>query len=246
MRKISFHIMKGGVGKTSMSGNTAYSISEKKKVALLDGDPQGNTSSWFLTDPFDYELADILRGEIEVDKALIKIKENFYIIPTFSIDGLLKEFSETKLSTQPRVFEILFKDLQKLGFEYCICDLSPGMSLLEKYILASMDEVIPVLTPELFSFDGIEVFNSELGKINRGFGVELQFKKLIVNSINKSFRRHDVYYSQIKSLDYSLYTIPQDSKIPEAQIYNQSIFQYEPDSKSIPELLRLTRDIIRS
>ncbi len=238
--------MKGGCGKSSMSGNISYSISEKKKVALLDGDPQGNISSWFLPNPFDYELADILGGKIKVDKALVKVKENFYIIPTFSIDGRLKEFSETKLSTQPRAFEILFKDLQKLGFEYCICDLSPGMSLLEKYILASMNEVIPVLTPELFSFDGIEVFNSELKKINSGFGVNLQFKKLIVNNINRSFRRHDIYYGQIKNLDYSLYTIPQDSKIPEAQIYNQSIFQYEPGSKSIPELLRLTRDIIRS
>ena len=57
------------------------------------------------------------------------------------------------------------KDLEDLGFEYAVYDLSPGMSLLEKRILSSVDEVITPLTPEYFSLDGIEIFNNDLKEI---------------------------------------------------------------------------------
>ena len=106
-------------------------------------------------------------------------------------------------------------------------------------------KLIPVLTPEIFSYDGLEVFNSELNKINKGFGTDILFHKVVINCLNRSFRRHDVYYEQMQKWNYDFYTIPQDAKIPESQIYNQSVFEYSPKSKSIPELRRLTNDILR-
>ena len=46
MKVIVIHNRKGGVGKTVISGNISYLISKKKKVLLLDSDPQANLSNW--------------------------------------------------------------------------------------------------------------------------------------------------------------------------------------------------------
>ncbi|WP_210378383.1 ParA family protein, partial [Borreliella garinii] len=49
MKKIAFHIQKGGVGKTTLSGNIASYLSKTKKVVLVDCDiQQGSSSTWFL------------------------------------------------------------------------------------------------------------------------------------------------------------------------------------------------------
>lgn len=239
MKRIAFHIQKGGVGKTTLSGNVAYYMSLKKRVCLVDADPQGNASSWFITEAPQYELADVLSGSVSISEALCSISEKFYILPTFGIDGGLKEYAESKLFKEPFIFEDVNEALQGAGFDLVIYDLSPGMSQLERTVISSVDEVITPLTPEFFSIDGIEIFNSELKKINKSFRKQVKHNKIVCNSLNKSFSRHREISGNFNALDYQLFTIPQDSKIAEAQLYNSSIFQYYPESKSIPEIVRL-------
>ena len=167
-------------------------------------------------------------------------------MPTFGLNGNLKQYAETQLNDEPFIFEDLCAELEKISFEVAIFDLSPGMSRLEKCVLLAMDEVITPLTPEFFSIDGITIFNNELKKINKAYRRNVQHKKVVANNINKSFKRHNIYYNQFKNLDYELFTIGQDSKLAEAQIYNQSIFDYYPESKTIPEIEKLTEAIVRA
>ena len=190
MKQLAFHIQKGGVGKTTLSGNIAWLLSETQKVAIVDCDPQGNTSSWFLTKAPAHELADVLQGSVEVKEALVDITDNLSILPTFSLDGVLKQYAETRLNDEPFIFEELGEELASLGYEILIYDLSPGMSRLEKSVLLAMNEVIVTLTPEYFSVDGITIFNNELQKLNYNFRRKVRFNRIACNMVNKSFRRH--------------------------------------------------------
>lgn len=247
MKKISFHIQKGGVGKTTIAGNIAYLASSNRKTLLIDADPQGNSSSWFITNQdVQYELSDILQGKVEVEKGFVQIKENFFVIPTFSINGTLKNFGETKLFSEPFIFEDLNNELKNIGFDFVVYDLSPGMSQLERCIILALDEIIVPLTPEFFSIDGIEIFNNELKKINKSYRKQVQFNKIVINNMNRSFKRHKESYNAFKKLDYELFTIVQDSKIAEAQFKNKVIFEYNPDSRAISEFKRLTSSILGS
>lgn len=245
MKKIAFHIQKGGVGKTSLSGNISAYLSGNYKTVLIDADPQGNSSSWFITDQkVKFELADVLQGNCQLTDALVKITDSFYLFPTFGIGGSLKLYSENKLNDEPFIFEDLCNELEKQLFQVCIFDLSPGMSRLEKSVLLCVDEVITPLTPEYFSLDGIEIFNNELKKINKSFRRDINHKKIVLNNLNKSFNRHLTNLEKIKRLDYDLFIIPQDSKLAEAQSNNKSIFEYLPGSKSVPELQKLALAIM--
>lgn len=52
MQVISFMNMKGGVGKTTLAVNVAYGLAflHKKKVLIVDGDPQFNATQYLLED----------------------------------------------------------------------------------------------------------------------------------------------------------------------------------------------------
>ena len=239
MKQLAFHIQKGGVGKTTLSGNIAWLLSKIKKVALIDCDPQGNTSSWFLKEAPPHELADVLQGSVEVKEALIDITDNLSILPTFSLDGVLKQYAETRLNDEPFIFEELGEELNDLGYDTVIYDLSPGMSKLEKSVLIAMDEVIVPLTPEYFSVDGITIFNNELQKLNRNFRRNVRFNKIACNLVNRSFRRHTDFIQALKRLDYELFLIPQDTHLAECQIHHQPLSGYDRNSRALPELKRL-------
>ena len=244
IKSIAFHILKGGVGKTTLSGNIAYKISESKKTILIDCDIQANSSNWFLKENINYELSDCLQG-MPLQNAIKKIKDNFYIIPTKSKDSSLKNYAETKLFQEPFIFEDLNTELQKLGFEYAIYDLSPSISQLERCILLAINEVITPITPEYFSFDGIELFYNELQKINKSYRKNIRYNKIIINLINKSFETHKQYLSILENLKrYNIYKVGQDRKIADSQKFNKTIFEYYPKSNTIEELNKIASDII--
>ncbi|MEI0566371.1 ParA family protein [Brachyspira pulli] len=244
MKSIAFHILKGGVGKTTLSGNVAYKISETKKTILIDCDIQANTSNWFLKEKTDYELSDCLQGK-PLENAIKKIKDNLYIIPTKSKDSGLKNYAETKLFQEPFIFDDLNEELKKIGFEYAVYDLSPSISQLERCILLAINEVITPITPEYFSFDGIELFYNELQKINKSYRKNIKYNKIIINLINKSFETHKQYLNILQDLKkYNIYKIGQDRKIADSQKFHQTIFEYYPKSQTIEELEKIAKDIM--
>jgi len=244
MRKIAFHIQKGGVGKTSLSGNVSFFASRTKKTCLVDADPQGNTTSWFVNESIRYELADVLSGKATVRESLIALKENLSIIPTAAIDGYLKSYAETKLFHEPFVFDDLNSEIEKLGFQLVVFDLSPGMSILEKAVIISCEEVISPLTPEYFSIDGLETFNLAIKEINRAYRKNVQHKRVVINSMNRSFKQHKENYARFKKLDFEMFMVPQDRAIADSQQDHKSIIEFNPKSKSIRELENLTAAIV--
>ena len=244
MRKVAFYLQKGGVGKTTLAGNIAYAASSARRTILIDADPQGNSTSWLLRDPPEHELADVLAEKVTVQSAIVEISEKLSILPTFTIGGELQSFADWKIGSQPFIFDDLCETLAASGYELAIFDLSPGLRLLEKYVILAMDEVITPVTPEYFSLDGIEIFNTALDHINRDYRRNVQHRVIVANQVNRSFRRHRFIRDKFATLEKEMFTIPQDSKLAEAQLAHETIFTYAPESRAIPELRKLATAIL--
>jgi cellulose biosynthesis protein BcsQ len=241
MKRLCLHIQKGGVGKTSLSGNVGACLARRGfKTLLVDCDLQGNLSSWFFTDDIEHDLADVLSEKASLEKASVSIGENLYLLPVAAIGGQLQNWSETQLPLMPRAFEFLNNDIEKLGFDFVIYDCSPSFSMLERTVIGSVDEVINPLSPEFFSVDGIEIFTHELRRIETANRKKITNDKIIVNMVNMSFAGHKAFLKQLKKLKYRLFTMPQDRKIAESQIAHQSVFDYAPDTKSVAVFEEIT------
>ena len=229
-KTIAFHLQKGGVGKTTISGTLAcQSAINGHNTLVIDCDPQGNLSSWFLTQPPKYELSDVLQGKCFVEEAIIKAPElgNLSILPTFGIGGTLKNYSETKLAEEPFVIQDLVKDVSE-NFEHIILDLSPGLGRLERSALIASDEIITPMTPEVFSLDGLEIFIDELGKLKKNMRSSVKHNKIIINSFDERIRQHrDIFKAAEESGRFAVYKIPVDPLFRKAQDASKAPQQFK-------------------
>ncbi len=218
-KTVSFHLQKGGIGKTTISGTLAcQSAIDGYKTLLVDVDPQGNLSSWFMKEASQYELADVLQGKCYYEDAVVEIKAipNLYLIPTFAIDGTLKLYSETKLSDEPFIIQDLVHSMND-DFDHIILDLSPGLGRLERSALIASDEVISPMTPEVFGLDGLEIFIEELSKLRKNLRSNLIHKRIIINSFDNRIKQHRDIFTAATEGKFTVYKIPVDPHFRKAQ-----------------------------
>ncbi len=219
-KTVAFHLQKGGVGKTTISCTlAAQSAINGSRTLIVDCDPQGNASSWFLSSSPKYELADVLQGKCFSKDAILSIDqvEGLYILPTFGIGGTLKLYSETKLLDEPFVIQDLISEL-KSDFEHIVLDLSPGLGRLERSSLIASDEIVTPMIPEVFSLDGLEIFIEELSKLRKNMHSSVKHNKIIINSFDERIRQHrDIYSAAISTGRFSVYKIPVEPLFRKAQ-----------------------------
>lgn len=219
-KTIALYLQKGGVGKTTISGTLACeSALSGVKTLIIDCDPQGNISSWFLSSTPKYELSDVFQGTCYVNDAIVSVTSvpNLYILPTFGIGGSLKLYSETKLAEEPYVLQDLVSEVSK-DFDRVVLDMSPGLGRLERSALIASDEVISPMTSEVFSLDGLEIFIHELQKLKKNMRAQVKHNKILINSYDTRIKQHrDIYAAAMESGNYKVYLIPVDPIFRKAQ-----------------------------
>ncbi len=182
-KKLVFFNNKGGVGKTTLSYNTAVKFAEKGyKTVLIDLDPQCNLSSLALGDyfleehlfsPKDDNIYGVLKGIIEGGSDIntsIKfqeISENLLVLPgslklSNYENSLIASWGEAAQGLERGFFSTSAIDrfLNKKGSEedidIFIIDTSPTLGLLNRIIFLGSDYFITPLMPDAFSVQGIE------------------------------------------------------------------------------------------
>ena len=97
MRKIAIINQKGGSGKTTTAVNLAAALAEKKrKVLLIDLDPQASTSSWFGKPRDTKGLFDLFVNKAHINDIIESTDTEFIdIIPSSSwLMGLEKRLAQ--------------------------------------------------------------------------------------------------------------------------------------------------------
>jgi chromosome partitioning protein len=245
VKKIAVWCQKGGTGKSTIAAHLAYASSAAKRIILIDADPQASLTNWLLKGAPRHELADVLTEKATAKDAIENLSDNLDLLPLFSVGGDLGAFASSgRLNDSPFIFDDLCRDLESLGYDIAVFDMSPGFRTLEQRILIAVDEVITPITPEAFGLDALQTLKESLRGLNASWRRNVAHRFLIVNRMNKSFRRHRIYRRQLLKQEYDLFTIPQDAKIGEGQMVNETVFTYDPGSKAIPELRRLAAAVL--
>lgn len=248
MKAIAIHLQKGGVGKTSLSGALAYELAKRGRTVLVDVDPQGNASSWHLTTAPEHELAEVLTGKVEAAEAIVSTATpGLDILPTFGLDGGLKSYGENDLANEPFIFQDLAAELSRLGYEYAVFDLSPGMGRLEKAALLAVSEVLSPMLAEYFSLDGLETFAYELGRLKKSLRYAPEHRIVIVNAFDARIGQHQAVAAQAEEIEGKIvFRIPVDPAIRKAQAAHVSIQALPREEAAKPETLSALAGIVEA
>ena len=242
MKTYGFSIQKGGTGKTTISTNIAFFFASKgKKTILIDIDPQGNATASFQKKSPSHDIGDLLFERCQLSDCIMPVRENLDIIPVNNLSGDLKLYGETKLFQDQYVFIELIQELEKRDYEYCVVDMSPGLSQLEKSMLVACNEIITPILPEAYSLDGVGIFKNSITKIEKSMREVIRHKKIIVNNFNKSFNVHKENLKEMQeySKEYDFFVIPQDNNFKKAQNEYKSLFEFVEDSRAFEALTSL-------
>lgn len=144
VRVIAITSGKGGVGKTNISANLAYSLSQAgKRVLVLDADVGLANLDVILGLTPKYNINHVLRGEKSLSEVIVPGPGNVKILPSASGIAALAE-----LSRGQKLY--LFNELNDLdgAFDFMLIDTAAGITANVMYFNMAAKEIIIIVSPE--------------------------------------------------------------------------------------------------
>lgn len=183
---ISFSNQKGGVGKTSLTIHLSGVIEEAgHKVLLIDLDPQGNLSSFFLDNIYDVDktVREVLVDEIDAACVLQKTRfSNIDILPA----NLTLSDLDAKLAGSDDAQYLLMDSISDIirNYDYVLIDCPPSLSRATKMaFVASTHYVIPIECQE-WAVKGAGQLLGFVDAIRKRANSELELLGFVINKLS--------------------------------------------------------------
>ncbi|CAM3848606.1 ParA family protein [Marinicrinis lubricantis] len=185
---ISFGIQKGGCGKTTSSGITAYLLSQHQKVLAVDLDSQGNLTELLTqTDIYDFTGSTVLEALKEQDASdyIYPLTDNLHILTAEDLLATFSRYLYTEFRGNKAL--VLKQTLQKVEnhYDYIIIDTPPALGDQTINALAASDAVVIMFETSKFCYSALSRFVETVGhaqdKLNPNLKIAGILRTLIDN-----------------------------------------------------------------
>ena len=251
---ISVINQKGGVGKTTTVINLATALSfQKKKVLVIDLDPQGNatTGLGMIVGDNEKTVYDVLNGACEFEDTIQNSKiENLKIVPSnVDLSGL-----EVETATESRRAFLLKDKIEKFianeknDFSYVLIDCPPSLSLLTIMALVVAKSLIVPLQAEFFALEGLSQLTKTIDRIKIKLNPELYIRGVLLTMFDKRNKLSgEVDLEARKFFKNKVYktVIPRNVRLSEAPSHGTPVLVYDKLCSGSKSYMSFTEEFLK-
>ena len=246
---------KGGVGKTTTTVNLGVGLAcNRKKVLLIDADPQGSlTISLGIKNPdaLDVSLATVMDAAIEdrpMDESagILHHGEGVDILPSnIELSGM--ETGLFNIMSREYVLRNYIDSVRK-NYDYILIDCTPSLGMMTINALVAADSVIIPSQPSFLSTKGLNLLLHSISKVKRSINPSLKIDGILFTMVDSRTNNakdiietlRDTVGQNIRIFDTE---IPHSVRAAECSLTGESIFAHDKTGKVAAAYENLTKEV---
>lgn len=241
---------KGGVGKTTTSVNLSACLAlQKKKVLLLDCDPQGNATSGVGGNKnVDKSTYDLIVNEEKLENVIQESAvPNLDVCPSnINLAGAEVELV-SMISREQRLKEALKGVTEK--YDYIIIDCPPSLGMVTLNAMTAANSILVPIQCEYYALEGLGQLMSTIDLVQKHLNKNLAVEGVVLTMFdartNLSTQVIDEVRKYFKDKVYKS-VIPRNVKLSEAPSFGLPIGLYDKNSKGATAYMNLAKELIKA